>query len=211
MGICAGPKVSLVRVAYDSSVPDSIDLPTPLTDDEIAHALVGDPVRHDGSIELHESDPSWPDLYAREESRIRRVLGSRALMVEHVGSTSVPDLAAKPIIDMVLTVTDSTDELSYGPPLEAAGYVLTVREEDWFEHRLFKGPDTNVNLHVFSDGVGEVDRMITFRDHLRVDPVDRALYEGVKRDLADREWRFVQNYADAKSQVVTDIMQRALR
>jgi len=197
-------------VAYDGSVPDPIDPPEALTDDEIARALVGDLVRLDDRIELHEADPSWPELFVREEARIRTVLGPKALVVEHVGSTSVSDLAAKPIIDMVLTVADSSDEVSYVPPLEAAGYVLTVREEDWFEHRMFKGPDTNINLHVFSNGVGEVDRMIAFRDHLRMDHVDRALYEGVKRELADREWRYVQNYADAKSKVVADIMQRAL-
>jgi GrpB-like predicted nucleotidyltransferase (UPF0157 family) len=137
-------------------------------------------------------------------------LGAKALVVEHVGSTSVPGLAAKPIIDLVLSVADSSDEEPYVPALEAEGYVLTIREDDWYEHRMFKGPDTNVNLHVFSDGAIEVDRMVAFRDHLRVNADDRRHYESVKRQLASQHWHFVQNYADAKSLVVEEIMRRAL-
>ncbi|MEA3511175.1 MAG: GrpB family protein [Actinomycetota bacterium] len=191
-------------------MPESLDFPEPLTDDEIAEATVGDPVRLDGRIELQAPDPSWAHLYAREEARIRSVLGGKALLVEHVGSTAVPKLAAKPIIDLVLAVVDSSDEESYVPAMEAAGYILTIREEEWFEHRLFKGPDTTVNLHVFSEGAAEIVRMIAFRDHLRTNPEDRTLYENVKRDLASRHWKFVQNYADAKSLVIAEIMKRAL-
>lgn len=66
-----------------------------------------------------------------------------------------------------LVVKDSADESSYIPVLEAAGYVLQIREPDWFEHRLFKGPDTDINLHVFSLGTSEIDRMLRFRDWLR--------------------------------------------
>ena len=89
------------------------------------------------------------------------------MLLEHTGSTSVPGLAAKPIIDITLAVPDSSDEDAYAPALEAAGYVLRIREPDWHEHRVFKGPDTNVNLHVFSDGCPEIDRMLRFRDWLR--------------------------------------------
>ena len=192
-------------------MPEPVDSPGPLTDDEIAQAAIGEPIRLNGPVELQESDPSWATLYSREEGRIRSVLGAKALVVEHVGSTSVPGLAAKPIIDVVLSVADSSDEESYVPALEAEGYVLTVREEAWFEHRMFKGPDTNLNLHVFSHGATEVDRMVTFRDHLRTNTDDRKHYEDVKRQLASQHWKFVQNYADAKSQIVAEIMDRALR
>ncbi len=188
-----------------------MDLPRPLGDEEIARAAVGEPVRLDGRIELHEYDPAWADLYRREESRIRGALGDRVIAVEHVGSTSVPGLAAKPIIDIVLAVADSADEASYVPALEAERYTLIIREENWFEHRLFKGPDTDINLHVFSEGATEIDLMLAFRDHLRANPADRALYEHVKRDLASRDWKYVQNYADAKSEVITDITHRAQR
>src|SRR5438132_1215336 len=84
--------------------------------------------------------------------RIRSALGDRVVRLEHGGSTSVPGLPAKPIVDIVLEVPDSSDEPAYVPELEAAGYVLRIRERVWFEHRLFKGPDTNINLHVFSAG-----------------------------------------------------------
>lgn len=188
---------------------ESSNVPRPLTDAEIVAANVGEPVRIDGKIELQKSDASWPALYAREQTRIRAALADRVLLLEHVGSTSVPGLAAKPIIDMVLVVADSADEMSYVPPLEAEGYFLKVREPDWFEHRLLKGPDTNVNLHVFSPGAAEIDRMLTFRDHLRTNPDDLRRYEATKRELASREWRYVQDYADAKSAVVQEIMERA--
>jgi GrpB-like predicted nucleotidyltransferase (UPF0157 family) len=181
----------------------------PLTDEEIEAATVGELVPHNATIQLVEYDPLWPALYEREAARVRGVLGAAALRLEHVGSTSVPGLAAKPIVDMVLVVADSSDEDAYVPALEAAGYVLRIREPDWYEHRLFKGPDTNVNLHTFSEGCEEVDRMIAFRDWLRMHDGDRELYESAKRDLAAREWRHVQNYADAKSAVVAEINARA--
>jgi GrpB-like predicted nucleotidyltransferase (UPF0157 family) len=123
----------------------------------------------------------------------------------------VPGLAAKPIIDMTLAVPDSADEDTYLPALEAAGYVLRIREPDWYEHRVFRGPDTNVNLHVFSEGCPEIDRMLGFRDWLRSNPADRELYERTKRELAAKKWDYVQDYADAKTAVVEEIVARALR
>jgi GrpB-like predicted nucleotidyltransferase (UPF0157 family) len=184
-------------------------MPSPLSDDEIRAAVVGDVVEHNATIELSEYDDEWPRLFQREAHRIRGVLGAKALLLEHVGSTSVPGLAAKPIIDIDLVVADSSDESAYVPELETAGYVLRIREPDWFEHRLFKGPDTNVNVHTFSEGCSEVERMVAFRDWLRTHDDDRELYERAKRELAAREWKHVQNYADAKSLVVEDILSRA--
>jgi GrpB-like predicted nucleotidyltransferase (UPF0157 family) len=160
-------------------------------------------------IEIREYDPEWPALYAREEARLRSILGDRVVRVEHAGSTSVPGLPAKPIVDIVLEVPDSAEESAYVPDLEAAGYRLTVREPDWFEHRLFKGPDTNVNVHVFGAGCDEVDAMLRFRDHLRTSDADRGLYARAKRDLAARDWKYVQQYADAKTEVVREILARA--
>ena len=183
---------------------------TPLSDDEIRAGIVGEVVEHNATIELADYDDEWPRLFRREADRIRGALGPKALRIEHVGSTSVPGLAAKPIIDIDLVVADSSDESAYVPELEGAGYVLRIREPDWFEHRLFKGPDTNVNLHTFSEDCEEVDRMLAFRDWLRTHDEDRELYLNAKRDLAAREWKFVQNYADAKSTVDTEILERAL-
>jgi GrpB-like predicted nucleotidyltransferase (UPF0157 family) len=181
----------------------------PLTEEQIQGATVGGQAPHNATIELAEYDPRWPALYEREAARVRGALGPKALAIEHVGSTSVPGLAAKPLVDIVLVVADTRDEDAYVPDLEAAGYVLRIREPDWYEHRMFKGPDTNVNLHTFSEGCEEVGRMLAFRDRLRTHDADRGLYETAKRELAAREWRHVQNYADAKSEVVQEIMSRA--
>jgi GrpB-like predicted nucleotidyltransferase (UPF0157 family) len=175
---------------------------------ELQAARIGKVEVHGKPIELVEYDPAWPRLYDGEAEKIRAALGEQAIGLEHAGSTSVPGLAAKPIIDIVLTVPDSADEDTYVPALEAAGYELTIRERDWHEHRLLKGTDPNVNLHVFSDGCPEIARMTAFRDHLRADQADRDLYERTKRDLARRTWTYTQDYADAKSEVVEDILTR---
>ena len=180
-------------------------------EEELRAVTVGELQPLSGQIELVDYDPAWPGLFEREAERIRAALGERAVLVEHTGSTSVPGLAAKPIIDMTLAVPDSGDEEAYAPALEARGYVLRIREPDWHEHRVFKGPDTNVNLHVFSDGCPEIDRMIRFRDWLRANDADRELYERTKRELAAAEWKYVQDYADAKTAVVEEIVARAFR
>ena len=95
------------------------------------------------------------------------------------------------------------------PALEAAGYVLHIREPEWHQHRLFKGPDTNINLHVYSFGCPEIDKMLMFRDWLRTNDADRQLYERTKRELATKTWKYVQNYADAKTSVVEEMVARA--
>ncbi len=164
------------------------------------------PVRVGGPINLAEPDLAWPTVYSRQEERIRGALDARALLVEHVGSTSVPGLAAKPIIDIVLTVDDSSAEADYLPDLEAMGFVLQFREPDWHEHRFLRDHDPHVHVHVFSGGCVEVDRMLLFRDRLRTRPDERELYERTKRDLAARNWDYVQDYADAKSSVVERII-----
>jgi len=179
------------------------------TEKDLQASSVGEVIPHDAPITLAEYDPQWPALFDREAARIRAVLGDTAVRVEHVGSTSVPGLAAKPIIDIVLAVPDSADEQVYAPALQAAGYALRLREPDWFEHRLFKGPDTNINLRVFTVGAAEIDRMLLFRDWLRADDADRDAYLQVKRDLAQRTWRHVQHYADSKTAIVQQIMARA--
>ena len=181
----------------------------PMTEEQLRAVTIGEPARLSGPVELVDYDPAWPQLFAREAARVRLALGNDVLLLEHVGSTSVPGLAAKPWIDMVLVVTDSADELAYVPALEAAGYELRIREPDWYEHRMLRRLDPGVHLHVFSPGCVEVERMLRFRDRLRSNESDRRLYERTKRALAQREWVYVQNYADAKATVVQEIITRA--
>ena len=157
-------------------------------------------------ITLVEYDSAWPERYSLVEQEIREALGGAALQIEHVGSTSVPGLAAKPIIDIVLVVAHSAQEDAYVPPLQAAGYALRVREPDWYEHRMLRGGDEDVNLHVFSAGCPEIERMLRFRDRLRSNAADRERYEAAKRELARRDWGDVQDYADAKTDVISEIV-----
>ena len=166
--------------------------------------------RHDKPIQLAPYNPEWPAWYEREAIRIRTALGDRVRLLEHAGSTSVPGLSAKPVIDIVLAVADSADEDAYIPDMQAAGYELRIREPDWYEHRLFKGPDTNINLHTFTEGSPEIRRMLAFRDRLRTHPEELAAYEAAKQELAVRTWAFVQDYADAKGVVVEAIIARAI-
>ena len=192
------------------SESESRDPPKPMTEEQIKRVTVGLTQKQlSGRVVLVDYDPTWPALFAREHKRIRSALGGKALSIDHVGSTSVPGLAAKPIIDILLVVASSADENSYLPALEAAGYVLGIREPDWHEHRMFKGPDININLHVFSQGDEEIERMLLFRDWLRENSTDRNLYLKTKRELAQKTWKYVQNYADAKSKEVESMIARA--
>lgn len=178
------------------------------SDEELAAVRIGPTEVLNAQIHLAPYDPEWPRLFEREADRIRGALGDRAMVLEHAGSTSIPGLSAKPRIDIILGLPDSADETSYVPPLDSKGYVLRIREHDWHEHRVFKGPDTDINLHVFSVGCAEITRMLGFRDHLRANETDRLLYERTKQDLAKRTWKYTQHYADAKSEVVEEILGR---
>jgi GrpB-like predicted nucleotidyltransferase (UPF0157 family) len=190
-------------------------------------------------------DPGWAAAFEADRCEIEAVLAGAALAVDHVGSTAVPGLPAKPVIDILLQVTDSADEATYVPALLGLGYRVRVREPAWLEHRVLArrvgagvapghwqhhdphDPDHHqdhhghqdhhdyddhhdVNLHVLSPrhAAGEIDRMIGFRDWLRTHDVDRDRYAALKRELAGRRWRFVQDYADAKSPLVEQILAR---
>jgi GrpB-like predicted nucleotidyltransferase (UPF0157 family) len=189
--------------------PSEANGPRLASDEDIQRIRLDQVTPHNAPITLVDYDPGWPVLFAREAAHIRAALDGRGVQVEHVGSTSVPGLAAKPIIDILLAVPDSSDEQAYVPALETAGYVLRAREPGWFEHRMFKGPDADINLHVFTAGAAEIDRMLLFRDWLRANDADRDAYLQVKRDLAQQTWRHVQHYADAKSTIVEQIIARA--
>ncbi len=193
-------------MSEDTPVPNTH---TPLTEDEIRKCTIGALAPLAGKIVIVDYDPQWPEMFRREEERINAALGNRVLRLEHTGSTSVPGLAAKPIIDMLLVVANSANESEYLPALEGSGYVLRIREPDWYEHRMFKGPDTNINLHVLSSGCLEIDRILIFRDWLRSHDADRDLYAHSKIALAQKDWKYVQNYADAKTAVIEEIIARA--
>ena len=161
------------------------------------------------AIVVVDYDPAWPGRFRREAAKIRAALGKAALAIEHIGSTSVPGLSAKPIVDILLVVEGSSNEPSYVPALERAGYVLRVRERDFHEHRMLRTAARDVHVHVFSPRSPEIDRYLLLRDHLRCDEEDRAIYARTKRDLATRDWPSMQHYAEAKTEVIEGIIARA--
>ena len=159
-------------------------------------------------VSLHEYDERWPLIFVKHRRRIVEALAPSgiAVDVEHIGSTSVPGLAAKPIVDVVVAVPDITAEEDYLDPLLAAGYELRVREPG---HRLVRTPERGVHVHVYEQSADAVDEYLLLRDHLRTDAADRELYARVKRDLLGRRWDDMNDYAEAKTEVITAITARA--
>jgi len=180
-----------------------------MEDHEIEAVVVGGPLPQYQEVVVADYDPIWPHWFESAAFRIREALGDKVLQLDHVGSTSVRGLLAKPLIDINMAVADTTNEDAYVPPLEAIGYKLRIREPDWHEHRLLRGYDPPVNLHVYNPGCEELDRTVRLRDWLRTHEDDRDLYARTKRELAQKKWKYVQNYADAKSEVIQDILGRA--
>ena len=183
----------------------------PETDEEMAAIRVSGTVTpHNAAIYLAPYDPTWPAQFEAEAAKIHAALGDGVLVLEHVGSTSIPDFQAKPILDILLAVANSADEDAYVPALTAQGYRLHLREPDWHEHRVMKGEWPLVNLHVFTVGSPEIERVLAFRDRCRSVPEERQLYLETKQALASQVWRHVQHYANAKGEVVEEIIARAL-
>lgn len=148
----------------------------------------------------------WVREFEEHRGRIMAALGERAIAVEHIGSTSVPGLAAKPIVDIVVAVADVTDERAYLEPLLESGYVLRVREPG---HRLVRTSERDVHVHVYRDGDPAVDAYLLLRDRLRTHAGDRALYESVKEHLMTRAWDDMNAYSEAKTEVIQGILDRA--
>jgi GrpB-like predicted nucleotidyltransferase (UPF0157 family) len=175
-----------------------------MADEPLETGLIGGVEKRE--IRIVDYDADWPKKFETHARIIADALGGSALRIEHIGSTSVPGLAAKPIIDILVVVPDSADESAYLPQLEAAGYVLRVREPDWYEHRMFRTPEKDVHIHIHSVGCEEIERVLTFRDRLRRNIDDRSRYEQAKRELAAKEWPDMNAYADAKTEVIKSII-----
>jgi GrpB-like predicted nucleotidyltransferase (UPF0157 family) len=158
------------------------------------------------ALVLQDYDPQWFDAYVEQERRIRTALGPSAVRISHIGSTSVPGLAAKPVIDALVTVEDITAEGDYLDQLLDAGYELRVREPG---HRMVRTPARDVHVHVLEVGSEAADDYLLFRDRLRADRDDRDLYERTKRALIEQDWADMNAYAEAKTGVIAAIKERA--
>lgn len=158
------------------------------------------------TVALHDYDERRSHMFAEHRARILDALAGHDVDVEHIGSTSVPGLAAKPIVAIVVAVDDIADEPAYLDALLAAGYVLRVREP---RHRLVRTPARDVHVHVYARGDVAIDDYLLQRDRLRRDAQDRAIYEQTKRALLERRWDDMNLYADAKTTIIQQIMERA--
>lgn len=165
-------------------------------------------------VQVVDPDPQWPERFDTLAARIEGALGWRAIVVEHVGSTAVPGLPAKPIIDIDLTVADPDDEGAYVPALEAAGFELRVREPWWFGHRVLRAREPACHLHVFGFDSPELVKHRIFRDWLRGNPAEAELYGRAKREAAAAATAAAEHsmqYNARKQEVVRAIYERAFR
>lgn len=176
----------------------------PESDEHLDAVLIGG--REERPIVIVEYDSEWPSRFEALALKIKAAVADVARSVEHIGSTSVPGLAAKPIIDILVTVEDVADENSYLSKLEAAGFVLRVREAG---HRMMRTPEKDVHIHVFSADNPVIPNYLDLRDWLRVDETDRALYAATKKGLAQQQWADMNYYAEAKTEVIAEILSRA--
>ena len=160
-------------------------------------------------IEVAGYDERWPARFADWQSRLATALGPVAIRIEHVGSTAVPELAAKPIVDIQVSVVDVEDEAAYVPDIEACGMRLRLREPG---HRYFRPPadrPRDVQLHVCGAGSGWERDHLLFRDYLRAHPAVRDAYAELKRELAERYPDDRLAYTDAKSAFILDALEAA--
>lgn len=174
--------------------------PTP-PEDTARNVLIGGVER--GDIRVVDYDSNWPARYSEHATRIRSAVDANALAIEHIGSTSVPGLAAKPIIDIALVVADVGATATYEPALHAVGYLLRVREPG---HQMFRTPERDVHIHVYSPDSPSLDRHLRFRERLRSNTTDRDTYAKVKRTLAARQWSDMNAYAEAKTEIIDRIL-----
>ena len=172
-------------------------------------ALIGGFERRE--IVLVPCHAEWPDTFRLHADRISAALGDPALRIEHIGSTAVPGLAAKPVVDMLVVVGNSADERTYLQPMLDAGYSLRVREPDFEQHRMFRTPERDVHVHFLSAGSPEIERYLTFRDALRGSATWRERYQALKQRLAGQDWHDVNAYAAAKTDLIEEVIRRSPR
>jgi GrpB-like predicted nucleotidyltransferase (UPF0157 family) len=155
---------------------------------------------------IEQYDPAWPDCFETHRRRISEALGVVARRVDHVGSSAVPGLAAKPIVDIQVSVPDVEDEASYLDPLVSVDYQLRVREQG---HRMFRTAAFDVHVHVCDAGSDWERRHLLLRDWLRRSAADHEAYGNLKLRLQQEDWETMNHYADAKSGLIAEMTVRA--
>lgn len=160
-------------------------------------------------VEVSPYREEWAAAFEAWWTRLAAALGHTAVRIEHVGSTAVPGLEAKPVIDIQVSVDDVDDEARYVPAIEGLGVSLRLREPG---HRYFRpagGLPRNVQIHVCEAG-GEWERdHLLFRDYLRADPEAREAYARLKRELAERYRDDRLAYTEGKTGFILDALEEA--
>jgi GrpB-like predicted nucleotidyltransferase (UPF0157 family) len=174
---------------------------------ELETGLIGGLEKRVIEIVPYRSD--WPSQFRCHAERIKNALGGTALRIEHIGSTSVEGLAAKPIIDILVVVSDPAKEALYLPEMLSAGYELRVREPEFEEHRMFRTPERDIHVHFYPVEFGEIERYLLFRNFLRTNPEARDNYAALKHKLSNKGWADMNEYADAKTALIEDIIRQA--
>ena len=157
-------------------------------------------------IKVIPYSPDWPKRFEKEKQKIQAALGRYVEYIDHIGSTAVPGLSAKPIIDIQVSVADPDDESKLLLQMQKQGYVLRVREKG---RRMFRTPELDVHIHVCKVSSDWERRHLLFRDWLRHDSADRKAYQKLKERLAKEDWRTMNHYAGAKSDLIREITSHA--
>lgn len=160
-------------------------------------------------IEVIEYDPRWPDLYAEERARIETVLGALAERIEHIGSTSVPGLSAKPIIDILVISAHLGPVDLYVERLGSLDYTYFPILSGTVRYTFGRGIPHTHHIHVVEQGGEECTRLLSFRDYLRAHPDTARQYEALKRQLANRFYNDRQSYNRAKTDFIRSIEMKA--
>ena len=166
---------------------------------------------HEDPVVLAEPDPAWPGRFASIRERLLRAIGAAAVRVDHVGSTAIPGVSAKPVIDVQVSVVDVEDEAAYAPAIVSLGWPLRAREAG-LGHRFFRDPSgtpRRVHIHVCQAG-GEWERQhLLFRDYLRAHPERARAYDALKRALVDRYADARLAYTEAKGPFIEETLESA--
>lgn len=165
-------------------------------------------------VSIVEPRDSWQKDGEALIQQIRDAIGPRAIRLDHIGSTSVGGMPAKPIIDVDLTIADPSKEEEWLPQLEDTGLILTVREPWWFHHRMLETPERDAHIHVFGPDSAEPLKHLVLRNWLRESEEDRQLYAQTKRDAAAEtvaRGETLNEYNQRKQEVLRAIYQRAFQ
>ncbi len=161
-------------------------------------------------VEIAPHDLEWPDLFARLAAPLRQALGAVALRIDHIGSTAVPDLDAKSIVDIQISVEDLEPLDAFRLPLERLAYIYRADNPDLTKRYFREAPSTRrTHIHVRRSGSWAEQLALLFRDYLRTHTPEAEAYAELKRGLAVRHRDDRQAYTDAKGPFIWEVMARA--